>query len=74
MSQVKQRTLKKNFILNGVGLHTGKDITVNFLPAPENHGIKIKRIDLETEVIIPAFSRNVTGTQAELYYRKAMYK
>ena len=63
MSQVKQRTLKKNFILNGVGLHTGKDITVNFLPAPENHGIKIKRIDLETEVIIPALAEYVTGTQ-----------
>lgn len=63
MSQVKQRTLKKNFILNGVGLHTGKDISVNFLPAPENHGIKIKRIDLEEEVIIPALAEYVTGTQ-----------
>ena len=63
MSQVKQRTLKKNFILNGIGLHTGKCISVNFLPAAENHGIKIKRIDLEEEVIIPALAEFVTGTQ-----------
>ena len=63
MSQVKQKTLKKNFILNGIGLHTGKYISVNFLPAAENHGIKIKRIDLEEEVIIPALAEYVTGTQ-----------
>ena len=63
MSQVKQKTLKKNFTLNGIGLHTGKNIHVNFLPAPENHGIKIKRIDLEGATIIPALAENVTGTQ-----------
>lgn len=63
MSQVKQKTLKKKFTLNGVGLHTGKNIHVNFLPAPENHGIKIKRIDLEEGTIIPALAENVTGTQ-----------
>lgn len=63
MSQVKQRTLKKNFTLSGVGLHTGKDIHVNFLPAPDNHGIKIKRIDLEEQIVIPALAEFVTGTQ-----------
>ena len=63
MSQVKQRTLKNNFILNGIGLHTGKDITVNFIPAADNHGIKIKRVDLEEETIIPALAEYVTGTQ-----------
>ncbi len=63
MSQIKQRTLKSNFILTGIGLHTGKNIHVNFLPAPDNHGIKIKRIDLEDTPIIPAFAENVTGTQ-----------
>ena len=63
MSQIKQRTLKKNFILTGIGLHTGKNINVNFLPAPDNHGIKIKRIDLEGSPVIPALAENVTGTQ-----------
>ncbi|MDD4728561.1 MAG: UDP-3-O-acyl-N-acetylglucosamine deacetylase, partial [Dysgonamonadaceae bacterium] len=46
MNQIKQKTLKKNFTLTGIGLHTGKNIHVTFLPASENHGIKIKRIDL----------------------------
>ena len=63
MSQVKQKTLKNNFTLSGIGLHTGKNIHVNFLPAPVNHGIKIKRTDLEDSPIIPAFAENVTGTQ-----------
>ena len=63
MSQIKQRTLKSNFVLSGIGLHTGKDIHVNFLPAADNHGIKLKRIDLEDSPIIPALAENVTGTQ-----------
>ena len=63
MSQIKQNTLKSNFILTGIGLHTGKNIHVNFMPAPDNHGIKIKRIDLENNPIIPALAENVTGTQ-----------
>lgn len=63
MSQIKQRTLKNNFTLSGIGLHTGKNIDVNFMPAQDNHGLKIKRIDLEDTPIIPAFAENVTGTQ-----------
>ena len=63
MSQIKQKTLKNNFVLTGIGLHTGKNIHVNFMPAPENHGIKIKRIDLEDSPVIPALAENVTGTQ-----------
>lgn len=63
MSQVKQKTLKSSFTLNGVGLHTGKNIEVKFNPAPDNHGIKIQRVDLEEKPIIPAFAENVSGTQ-----------
>ncbi|MDR2475879.1 MAG: UDP-3-O-acyl-N-acetylglucosamine deacetylase, partial [Bacteroidales bacterium] len=43
----KQKTLKQPFSLSGKGLHTGLNITVTFNPAPENHGYKIQRIDLE---------------------------
>ena len=42
----KQQTLKSSFSFEGKGLHTGLDITLTFLPAPQNHGVKIKRIDL----------------------------
>ena len=59
----KQKTLKQSFSLTGKGLHTGLDISVTFNPAPENHGYKIKRIDLEEQPIIDALAENVLSTQ-----------
>lgn len=51
---VRQKTLANSFIIEGRGLHTGVDVTMNFMPAPENHGFKFKRVDLENEPIIEA--------------------
>ncbi len=51
---VKQKTLANSFKIQGKGLHTGVDVTMNFLPAPENHGFKFKRVDLENAPIIDA--------------------
>lgn len=51
---VKQKTLAKSFKIEGKGLHTGVNVTMNFLPAPENHGFKFKRVDLENQPIIDA--------------------
>jgi UDP-3-O-[3-hydroxymyristoyl] N-acetylglucosamine deacetylase / 3-hydroxyacyl-[acyl-carrier-protein] dehydratase len=51
---VKQKTLAKSFKIQGKGLHTGVNVTMNFLPAPENHGFKFKRVDLENAPIIDA--------------------
>ena len=51
---VKQKTLAKSFKIQGKGLHTGVNVTMNFLPAPENHGFKFKRVDLEGSPIIDA--------------------
>jgi UDP-3-O-[3-hydroxymyristoyl] N-acetylglucosamine deacetylase/3-hydroxyacyl-[acyl-carrier-protein] dehydratase len=48
--------------LSGKGLHTGLNLTVTFCPAPENHGYKIQRIDLENQPIIDAVADNVTET------------
>lgn len=59
----KQRTIKDSFSLKGKGLHTGLPITIKFIPAPENHGYKIKRIDLENTPVIDALAENVGGTQ-----------
>ena len=44
-------------------MHTGLDIKITFNPAPENHGYKIKRVDLEGEPVIDALAENVAGTQ-----------
>jgi len=59
---LKQKTLKDSFSLRGKGLHTGLDITISFNPAPENHGYKIQRIDLEDKPIIDAVAENVIET------------
>lgn len=58
----KQKTLGGSFSLFGKGLHTGLSLTVTFNPAPENHGYKIQRIDLEGEPIIDAIAENVIDT------------
>ena len=59
---MKQKTLKGSFSLFGKGLHTGLDLTVTFNPAPENHGYKIQRIDLEGQPVIDAIAENVVET------------
>ena len=51
---MKQQTLQNSFTLKGVGLHTGLEIIVTFNPASENHGVKIKRVDLEGQPILDA--------------------
>ncbi len=62
MDKIKQKTLKGSFSLCGKGLHTGLNLTVTFNPAPENHGYKIQRIDLEDQPIIDAIAEKVTDT------------
>lgn len=59
---MNQQTIKEEFTLVGKGLHTGLEITARFLPAPENHGYKIKRVDLEGQPVIDALAENVVDT------------
>ena len=59
---LKQKTLKDSFSLSGKGLHTGLNLTVTFNPAPENHGYKIQRTDLEGQPVIEAIAENVADT------------
>lgn len=58
----KQKTLKGSFSLCSKGLHTGLNLTVTLNPAPENHGYKIQRIDLDDMPIIDAVADNVVDT------------
>jgi UDP-3-O-[3-hydroxymyristoyl] N-acetylglucosamine deacetylase / 3-hydroxyacyl-[acyl-carrier-protein] dehydratase len=50
----KQQTIKKSVTISGVGLHTGVQTNMTFLPAKPNHGIKFQRIDLPGSPIIDA--------------------
>jgi len=59
----KQRTIAKEVTLTGVGLHTGENVTIKFVPAPENHGYAFKRVDIEGEPVIEANANNVVNTQ-----------
>lgn len=58
----KQTTIKNKITLKGKGLHTGKNVEVNILPAQANSGIVFKRIDLENPVIVKAEAEAVTET------------
>jgi len=59
----KQKTIKNNVTLSGVGLHTGKKVTMTFKPATVNTGYVFKRIDLEGEPVIEASAEYVVNTQ-----------
>ncbi|MCA6073875.1 bifunctional UDP-3-O-[3-hydroxymyristoyl] N-acetylglucosamine deacetylase/3-hydroxyacyl-ACP dehydratase [Fulvivirga sedimenti] len=56
---IKQHTIKKSVTLSGVGLHTGVETNMTFLPAKAGHGIKFQRIDLEGQPIVDADVDNV---------------
>lgn len=58
----KQRTIKDEISLTGNGLHTGKDVTITFKPAPENHGFRFVRTDLNPPVEIKALADYVVDT------------
>ncbi|PKR79998.1 UDP-3-O-[3-hydroxymyristoyl] N-acetylglucosamine deacetylase [Brumimicrobium salinarum] len=58
-----QRTLKNTVKLLGIGLHTGEKVTIELCPAPDNHGYKFQRTDLEGEPIIEADADLVVSTE-----------
>ena len=60
---LNQKTLTKPFTLNGKGLHSGKNATLNILPSEPNTGIAFQRVDIEGEPIIKASISNVISTQ-----------
>ncbi|MFD1162207.1 bifunctional UDP-3-O-[3-hydroxymyristoyl] N-acetylglucosamine deacetylase/3-hydroxyacyl-ACP dehydratase [Hwangdonia seohaensis] len=62
-TEIKQKTLKNEVSLKGVGLHTGKNVTLTFKPAAANSGLAFKRIDLEGAPVIEANANFVTNTQ-----------
>lgn len=55
----KQRTLASSSSLTGTSLHTGELVTLTLHPAPVDHGIKFRRVDLPDEPIVEACVKNV---------------
>ncbi|NRT14710.1 UDP-3-O-[3-hydroxymyristoyl] N-acetylglucosamine deacetylase/3-hydroxyacyl-[acyl-carrier-protein] dehydratase [Flavobacterium sp. 28A] len=60
---VKQKTIKTEISLTGVGLHTGKEVKMTFKPAPINNGFTFVRLDLEGKPVIEADANYVVNTQ-----------
>ena len=60
---VKQKTIKTEVSLTGVGLHTGKEVKMTFKPAPVNNGFTFVRVDLEGHPVIEADANYVVNTQ-----------
>ena len=58
-----QTTIKTSVSLDGVGIHTGKDVKLTFNPAEANTGYVFKRVDLEGNPLIEALSKYVVNTQ-----------
>lgn len=58
----QQRTLKNTIRATGVGLHSGDKVYMTLRPAPADHGIVFRRVDLEPAVEVPADAELVTET------------
>ncbi len=58
----QQRTLKNTIRATGVGLHSGDKVYMTLRPAPVDHGIVFRRVDLDPVVEVPADADLVTET------------
>ncbi len=59
---MKQTTIIAPASVEGVGLHTGKAVTLTFKPAPANHGYRFQRVDLPDQPVVPADVKFVVST------------
>lgn len=57
-----QTTIKNKVSISGVGLHTGKEVTLSFEPAEEDHGYVFQRVDIEGEPTVKADADLVVDT------------
>jgi len=59
---MRQKTIQAAFDLSGKGLHTGEMIHAHVLPAEENTGIRLRRVDLPNQPCYEALAHYVTQT------------
>ena len=58
---LNQKTVNRKVIIDGIGLHSGKKVSMHVLPALPNSGIQFKRIDIPNNNIIIPSVFNVTN-------------
>jgi UDP-3-O-[3-hydroxymyristoyl] N-acetylglucosamine deacetylase/3-hydroxyacyl-[acyl-carrier-protein] dehydratase len=50
----RQRTISKKVKMSGIGIHTGKDVSIALTPLPPDSGIIFRRVDINENIDIPA--------------------
>ncbi|HEX4880376.1 MAG TPA: UDP-3-O-acyl-N-acetylglucosamine deacetylase [Limnobacter sp.] len=60
---MKQRTLKQVLSATGIGLHSGKRVTMTLRPAPPDTGIVFRRVDLPVPVDFPVNALAIGDTR-----------
>ena len=60
---IKQRTICKEISTSGIGLHSGKKVSIKFLPAEANTGIIFVRTDLTPNVTFTTSADMVRDTE-----------
>ncbi len=69
-----QKTIEQPASYAGVGLHTGNRVTMTFLPAEPNTGIRFRRVDLDGQPEIEANVDLVNDTQRSTVLAKGNVK
>jgi UDP-3-O-[3-hydroxymyristoyl] N-acetylglucosamine deacetylase/3-hydroxyacyl-[acyl-carrier-protein] dehydratase len=57
-----QQTLRKSYIFEGKGLHTGRVAKMVVNPAPADTGIRFRRTDISEDAYVDALAENVSNT------------
>ena len=71
---MKQKTIQSDFTLQSVGLHTGIFVTATFHPAPENTGIRLRRVDLPGKPCYQALADYVSATERGTVLERGKWK
>ncbi len=61
---ILQHTVSDKITFKGIGLHTGAEVRVDILPAPEDTGIVFVRKDKDPNYFIEANAQNIVNTLA----------
>lgn len=67
---IKQRTIASPVTTVGIGLHTGRKVTLRLLPGAVNTGVVFKRMDLKGSELVPADAHFVSDTRLATVLQK----